>query len=314
MIKETIKAWKNFILGLQGTLCLVLGILFIVSFITACTNDNPNSAFNIASTNSSDKQTISSSSVFQNQLSSSDNSLIPDFFADSCTNSGGQFLYGACICNYNLCDIGEVCNPSSKLCKNFIQEECPVSINERLADSAHYYQFNIRGGCQIIGAYDGSDPSEIISGNFMLLRYHGGISAEYQNLLASLGIYNYKFMDHHADITKISLFASAPITKAQLNANLPDFFNAFYPDTTGHKRLNLIKEDVNENHKINLTLYCEDNVYSCKNQALELGCEEVYIDRSVVLATCDIQATQKLQMNKITLGVNRPSLPDVLLD
>jgi hypothetical protein len=194
---------KNFILGLHGTLCLVLGVLFIVSFITACTNDNPNSAFNIAST---------------------------------------------------------------------------------------------------------------ISGNFMLLRYHGGISAEYQNLLASLSIYNYKFMDHHADITKISLFASAPITKAQLNANLPDFFNAFYPDTTGHKRLNLIKEDVNGNHKINLTLYCEDNVYSCKNQALELGCEEVYIDRSVVLATCDIQATQKLQMNKITLGVNRPSLPDVLPD
>lgn len=294
MIKGTIKAWKNFVLGLYEMLGLVLGFLFIVSTITACTNDNP------------------SSSVFQDQLSSSDNSLIPDFFADSCTNSGGQFLYGACICNYNLCDIGEVCDPSSNFCKNFIKEECPVSTSERLADSAHYYRFNIRGGCQIIGAYDGSDSSEIISGNFMLLRYHGGISAAYQNLLASLGIFNYKYMGHHADITMISLYASTPITKAQLNANLPDFFNAFYPDTTGHKRLSLSKDDINENHKIDLTLYCEDNVYSCKNQALELGCEEVYIDRSVVLATCDIQATQKLQMTKITLGVNRPGLPDIL--
>lgn len=262
---------------------------------------------------SSDLQTSSSSESLGNQSSSSEFPPIPEFFEDSCTASGGKFLYGACICRSELCDIAEACNPETGRCANFIEEECPVGMNERLADSAHFYRFNVYGGCQIIGAYDGSDSTESFYGDFYLLRNPGGLTMTYMDQLASIGLYNRKFIGRHGDIDAESVHATVPITKAQLKANVPDFFNAFYPDTAGHRRTIVSESDLNEDHTLDLIMYCDDKVFGCKSMALELGCKEAYIDRSEVLAVCDLETAQKMQMRGIYLGVNRPGDPDILL-
>lgn len=273
------------------------GFLLSVALVclVACSSDDVS--------NASDNPTQSSNSEFP---------AIPEFFEDSCTASGGKFLYGACICRSELCDIAEACNPETGRCANFVEEECPVGMNERLADSSHYYRFNVYGGCQIIGAYDGSDSTESFYGDFYLLRNPGGLTMTHINQLASLGIYNREFVGRHGDIDAESVHATVPITKAQLKANVPDFFNAFYPDTAGHRRTIVSESDLNEDHTLDLEMYCDDKVFGCKSMALELGCKEAYIDRSVVLAVCDLETAQKMQMRGIILGVNRPGLPDLL--
>ena len=288
--------------------------------IVACSSDNVSSVSDnplpesscSSLTSSSSIQQLSSSSDVQTS-SSSELPAIPKFFEDSCTASGGQFLYGACICRSELCDIAEACNPENGRCANFVEDECPVDINERTADSTHYYQFNVYGGCQIIGSYDGSDSTESFYGEFYLLRNPGGLTMTYMDQLASIGLYNRKFIGRHGDIDAESVHATVPITKAQLKANVPDFFNAFYPDTAGHQRTYVSESDLNEDHTLDLTIYCEDNVFGCKSFALELGCKEAYIDRSVVLAVCDLEIAQKMQMRGINLRVNRPAPLDDLL-
>ena len=288
--------------------------------IVACSSDNVSSVSDnplpesscSSLTSSSSIQQLSSSSDVQTS-SSSELPAIPKFFEDSCTASGGQFLYGACICRFELCDIAEACNPENGRCANFVEDECPVDINERTADSTHYYQFNVYGGCQIIGSYDGSDSTESFYGEFYLLRNPGGLTMTYMDQLASIGLYNRKFIGRHGDIDAESVHATVPITKAQLKANVPDFFNAFYPDTAGHQRTYVSESDLNEDHTLDLTIYCEDNVFGCKSFALELGCKEAYIDRSVVLAVCDLEIAQKMQMRGINLRVNRPAPLDDLL-
>lgn len=299
---------------------IVLPFAFIC--VVACSSDDvskatddpsPESSSNSLISSSSDLQTSSSSELPVDQSSSSEFPAIPEFFEDSCTASGGQFLYGACICRSELCDIAEACNPETGRCANFVEEECPVDINERTADSAHYYRFNVYGGCQIIGAYDGSDSTESFYGVFYLLRNPGGLTMTYTNLLASLGIYNREFVGRHGDIDAESVHATVPITKAQLKANVPDFFNAFYPDTAGHERTIVFESDLNEDLTLDLIMYCDDKVFGCKSMALELGCKEAYIDHSEVLAVCDLETAQKMQMRGIILGINRPEELDVLL-
>ena len=303
---------------------------FALICIIACSSDNvskasddtpPEPSSNSLTSSSSiqqlsssnDLQTSSSSESLGDQSSSSEFPPLPEFFEDSCTASGGQFLYGACICRSELCDIAEACNPETGRCANFIEEECPVGMNERLADSAQFYRFNVYGGCQIIGAYEGSDSTESFYGDFYLLRNPGGLTMTYIDQLASIGIYNRKYADRHGDIDAESVRAAVPITKAELKANVPDFFNAFYPDTAGHRRTIVSESDLNEDHTLDLIMYCDDKVFGCKSMALELGCKEAYIDRSEVLAVCDLETAQKMQMRGIYLGVNRPGDPDILL-
>ena len=60
-------------------------------------------------------------------------------------------------------------------------------------------------------------------------------------------------------------------------------------------------------------MYCDDKVFGYKSMALELGCKEAYIDHSEVLAVCDLETAQKMQMRGIILGINRPEELDVLL-